>query len=84
MVTTLTILPITGIFSKACAYTALQFGRITRHTNTKQATIAIAFGNVLYIVRYLIESIRVTDDLKLIINVKGGASVMEELYQRED
>lgn len=36
------------------------------------------------IVRYLIESIRVTDDLKLIINVKGGASVTEELYQRED
>lgn len=36
------------------------------------------------IVRYLIDSIRVTDDLKLIINVKGGASVTEELYQRED
>lgn len=36
------------------------------------------------IVRYLIESIRVTDDLKLIINVKGDASVTEELYQRED
>ena len=36
------------------------------------------------IVRYLIDSIRVTDDLKLIINVKGGVSVTEELYQKED
>ena len=30
------------------------------------------------------EYIRVTDDLKLIINVKGGVSVTEELYQKED
>ena len=36
------------------------------------------------IVRYLIDSIRVTDDLKLIINVKGGVSVTEELDQKED
>lgn len=36
------------------------------------------------IVRYLIESIRVTDDLKLIINFKGGVSVTGELYQKED
>ena len=36
------------------------------------------------IVRHLIDSIRVTDDLKLIINVKGGVSVTEELYQKED
>ena len=35
------------------------------------------------IVRYLIDSIRVTDDLKLIINVKGGVSVTEELYQKK-
>lgn len=33
---------------------------------------------------YLIDSIRVTDDLKLIINVKGGVSVTEELDQKED
>ena len=36
------------------------------------------------IIRSLIDSIRVTDDLKLIINVKGGTSVTEDLHQKED
>lgn len=36
------------------------------------------------IVRYLIDNIRVTDDLQLIINVKGGASVTENLYPKKD
>lgn len=32
------------------------------------------------IVRYLVESIRVTEDMKLIINVKGGGTVIENVY----
>lgn len=36
------------------------------------------------IVRYLIDSIRVTDDRKLIINIKGGGSITEELCENEE
>ena len=36
------------------------------------------------IVRHLIDSIRVTDVLKLIIDVKGGVLVTEDLYRKED
>jgi len=36
------------------------------------------------IVRYLIESIRVTDDYKLVINIKGGGSVTEDLSENND
>ena len=35
------------------------------------------------IVRYLVESIRVTDDSKIVINVKGGGSVTESLILEE-
>lgn len=36
------------------------------------------------IVRYLIDSIRVTDDRKLIINIKGGGNITEELCENEE
>lgn len=35
------------------------------------------------IARYLIESIRVTDDLKLVINIKGGGSITEKLCEND-
>ena len=36
------------------------------------------------IVRYLVESIRVTKDRKLVINIKGGGSITEDLCEKED
>ena len=36
------------------------------------------------IVRYLVESIRVTEDLKIIINMKGGITVTELLYPENE
>jgi len=36
------------------------------------------------IVRYLVDSIRVTDDRKLIINFKGGSSITEDLCESDD
>ena len=35
------------------------------------------------VVRYLVDSIRVTEDLKLIINLKGGTTVTEELFTKK-
>lgn len=35
------------------------------------------------IVRYLVSSIRVTEDLNLIINIKGGSSITEPLYREK-
>ena len=35
------------------------------------------------IVRYLVERIYITDDQKLIINMKGGDTVVEEIYSIE-
>ena len=36
------------------------------------------------IIRYLVESIRVTEERKLIINIKGGGSITEDLCEKED
>lgn len=36
------------------------------------------------IVRYLVESIRVTEGLKIVINMKGGISVTEFLYPENE
>lgn len=36
------------------------------------------------IIRYLVESIRVTEDRKLVINIKGGGSVIEDLCEKKD
>ncbi len=35
------------------------------------------------IVRYLVERIYVTEDLKLIITIKGGQTIVEEIYTTE-
>lgn len=36
------------------------------------------------IIRYLVESIHVTDDRKLVINIKGGGSITENLCENEE
>lgn len=36
------------------------------------------------IVRYLVSSIRVTEDMNLIINIKGGGSIIEPLYCKKE
>ena len=36
------------------------------------------------IVRYLVSSIRVTEDMNLIINIKGGGSIIKPLYCKKD
>lgn len=35
------------------------------------------------IVRYLVDSIHITNDLKLVINMKGGDTAVEDIYQIE-
>lgn len=39
----------------------------------------VSFAEFDDIVRYLVDSVRATDDQKIIITVKGGATVAEEL-----
>lgn len=36
------------------------------------------------IVRYLVSSILVTEDMDLVINIKGGGSIIESLYCKKD
>lgn len=36
------------------------------------------------IVRYLVSSIRVTEDMDLIINIKGGGNIIEPLYSKRN